>query len=655
MHTPERRLSLVELSVGAAGGSASLLFDSLLEQAPAGCLLVDRRGVLHRANAAAREMLGLPESRRTRPVLAAFIVPRQICEFYRFIRAAAISPKPTVMELQLRRLGDEPFWVRFDGRQVSTEEIPQGVLLSLVDISDRRRSEEQHRSSEARLRAVLESLPDAVFVVRRGQVVYVNPSGAHFLGQETDALVGRQFADFVIDPRDKLLCALSVDRFNEAVGPLEFRFVSGPQRANHVSAETLWTSIDFDGDSCTLCVLRDQTEKKRLQAHLSQNDRLASVGVLAAGVAHEINNPLAYVMMSLDELLAELRGALGPIGRVEDGRFLQTRPLENLAEQALDGTRRVAKIVEELRSFARDDETTIPVDVNRVVRKALNLAAPKTRHLVEVRADLGHIPAVEANEGRLVQVILNLVVNATQAISHEHSAGKVEVKTEAIGDEVVITIDDNGCGIPPEVRERIFEPFVTTKGVGEGSGLGLFVCHKYVTEYRGHIDIETETARGTRVVVKMPGIQGPAIPTSVVPKAIHSAPPRTERSIYIIDDEEPIRRVLTAALTRIGRVHAMESIDEVLTLLQQGSEPDLILCDLHLPGRTGAELYHWIMANRPRLASRIVMMTGGACTPKTQEFLRVARPRLLRKPFSLQELHAYLVPFLAPASNEDEY
>jgi len=609
-----------------------LQFEGMLDLVPTGCLLVDTFGVLHRANAAARDLLGVHEIRRTRPVLAAFIAPQQITEFYAFVRQAGSSDAPSAIELRLRRGERELFWARLEGRRFVGQDGAPLALLTVVDISQQRRSEDQRRSSEARLRVLMDSLPDAVFVLRRGSLVYANSAGARFLGSDAAALVGRAFSDFVVGSKDRLLAALSVERASdETVGPLELRIRRAGERTL-ATAETVWIPVEFDGDACTLCVLRDQTETRHLQARLGQSDRLATVGVLAAGVAHEINNPLAYVMMSLDELMLGLQEA-------------DAKELAPLAEQAIEGTRRVARIVDELRSFARDDESSSAVDINHVIQKAVSLAAPKTRHRADVRLGLGQIPPVMASEGRMVQVLLNLVVNASQAIESE-TGGLIDVRTAFVRGMVRITVQDNGRGIPLDVRDRIFEPFVTTKEVGEGSGLGLFVCHKYVSEYGGKIELESDVGVGTTVHVWLPALPGGVLPRPGSPTPARLEAVASSAKMLVIDDEAPIRHALAQALARYGSVQAVESVEEAISVLNADASPDLILCDLHLPVRTGADFHRWILEHRPELADRLALMTGGACTRAAQEFLHEAEIPVLCKPFSLQQLRAFVLPRL---------
>jgi PAS domain S-box-containing protein len=358
-------------------------FVGLFEHAPTGALLVDAVGVLHLANESARSMLGLSSMQRGRTTFwPAHVAPNHLARFYRFIRDVVDSEGSITVELQLRHMQEGSFWARLDGRRVKAAGVHRGVLISFVDISEGKRAEERCSRSEGRLRAVVESMPDA------------------------------------------------------------------------------------------------------------------------------INNPLGHVMMSLDELLLACERDASGSG-IETERARATR---DLAASALAGIRRVARVVAELGMFVRDDEVTAPIEVG--------------------------VPAVN----------------------------------------------------PPPIR--------------------------------------------------------------MIPRPDPAGPRRKQRFL-VIDDEELIRQALAFSLSALGEVAALDSIDDAIDLLERGDDPDVIVCDIFLPGRTGADLHEWVSQRRPELLPRMVFITGGACTPATREFLRRAATPVLHKPFSLREFRAFLQPYL-PVGREIE-
>jgi signal transduction histidine kinase len=256
-------------------------------------------------------------------------------------------------------------------------------------------------------------------------------------------------------------------------------------------------------------IIRDVTERAHMQAKLLQTERLASVGLLAAGVAHEINNPVAYTLLNLHHIqsgLAKLASAR-PDAALDD--------LLDAVGMSLEGTQRVQEIVQDLRRFSRSDpggEGGAPVDVHRVLEFAIDMAAPEVGSRAKIVRDFGAVPAVVASEGRLCQVFLNLIVNAAQAIPRG-AADRNEIRLVTRTDErrrAVIEVHDTGEGMPPAVMHRLFEPFYTTKAPGVGTGLGLSICHGITTSLGGEIAVESEEGRGSVFRVLLPAAGGPA-------------------------------------------------------------------------------------------------------------------------------------------------
>jgi signal transduction histidine kinase len=374
---------------------------------------------------------------------------------------------------------------------------------------------------------------------------------------------------------------------------------------------------------------RDVTEERRVAAQRGVvAERMASVGQLVASVAHEINNPLAFVKGNLEFVAAELalRG---------DTRDL---PLVEALEDSDVGVDRIAVIVRDLKLLSRvDDERRASVDVTDVLESALQLANNQIRHRATVVRKLASIPPVMANEGKLVQVFLNLLVNAAQAIP-EGRAGSNEIvieTTSAAGSGVVrILVRDSGAGIAPELLERIFDPFFTTKAVGSGTGLGLSICKGIVETLGGTISVSSRLGQGTAFVIELP--IGDAKPT--VDR--DSGPPLKAHylRILVVDDEPMARRMLARTL-RGHAVVAVASVDEALATLGAVPPFDLILCDVMMPERTGLEMHAEVTRRWPELLARLVFMSGGAFTPALQAFLEQPSIQRLDKPVTRRALN----------------
>lgn len=368
-------------------------------------------------------------------------------------------------------------------------------------------------------------------------------------------------------------------------------------------------------------------------------DRRAAVQVLASGVAHEIGNPLTYMLMCLDELGRSLdpdhEQAIDP----------QLDRLQRLLLQTRQGAERVQEIVRGLSSYSRDHGRREPVDVNRAVRSALEMARTEMPSTIRVNTSLESVPSVRANPSRLVQVLYNLLVNAAHALESEpphETPAALGVDTWCEGSWVYINVWDTGSGIAPEIRDHIFEPFVSSKPAGRGAGLGLAVCHNYVAELDGEIDFDCEPDQGTRFTVRLPA--------EVVEPRVAQPTPSPERSspettrLLVIDDEPEIRRGLQAMLSRFGRVDVAASAAEARSMLAPGIRYDLVLCDLVMPGESGEELYGWITRTRPDLASRVAYVTGGGPRLLTARSSVNAEdgPPCLLKPFRRQELYEFV-------------
>jgi signal transduction histidine kinase/CheY-like chemotaxis protein len=383
---------------------------------------------------------------------------------------------------------------------------------------------------------------------------------------------------------------------------------------------------------------RAQEALKQSEASLIVADRLASVGRLAAGVAHEINNPLAYVVMNTSAALEDLQRALPNADPM-------LRPgLEEAAvalREARAGSERVRLIVRDLKLFSRADvEARDPVDLVKVIESSIGIAWNEIRHRARLVKDLGPLPEVAASESRLGQVFLNLLVNAAQAIEPgAPEQNEIRVVTRREGDRAVAEVRDTGSGIPQELRKRIFEPFFTTKPIGVGTGLGLAICHTIVTELRGELTVESNPGRGTTFRVSLPIAN--LAQTKAAAVAQPSPSPGAPRArLLVVDDEPAVGNAIRRALAAEHDVLAVTSGKAALALLEKGEKFDAILCDLMMPEMSGMDLHEALGRVAPRLAQGMIVMTGGAFTGRAQQFLDRVPNQRVEKPFDLQSLRA---------------
>jgi nitrogen-specific signal transduction histidine kinase/CheY-like chemotaxis protein len=376
--------------------------------------------------------------------------------------------------------------------------------------------------------------------------------------------------------------------------------------------------------------LLDVTERRAVQAQLMQSDRLASVGMLAAGVAHEINNPLAYLTAALD-FLHEQTGAISAPDALR-------RELIQALADARDGAERVRHVVRDLRAFSgvRDERRT-RVELAQVLDAAIHVAGNELRYRARVVREYGAAPAVRADEARLGQVALNLLINAAQAIPEGHGAAhevRVVITTDGAG-RAVFEIRDTGSGIPASIVDQIFDPFFTTKPRGIGTGLGLSICRGIVQALGGEISVESRVGQGTTFRVALP----PAAPATTGPETpAPAAASRRRGRVLVVDDEPPVAAAIRRVLAPGHDVVVCGSAREALDAVKGGERFDAILCDLMMPEMTGMELHDALARLAPDQAKRFVVLTGGAFTESARSFLdRVPLP-CCEKPFDSRDL-----------------
>ncbi len=464
-----------------------------MDQATDGIFVSDARGVYVEVNLRGCQMLGRTRDEVLGLNLREVVHPEDIQQ-----RAVDLSKietgQPFLSERRLLR-GDGSSFVA----EVSTTRLDDGRYLAFVrDVTERRAAEEVVQRAEASFRALLDVLPALVVVHRQGIIVYANATAAKACAYGSPAeMVGSRVIDLVY-PDDRAGVAARIRRMVEtgaAEGLERERFMR--RDGTHFEAEVVAFPLVFDGKPSLLAVATDATESAKLRAQLIHSDRLASIGLLAAGVAHEINNPLAYVLPNLERLAEGLASPSPDLAALQDN-----------VRGALDGVRRVQKIVRDLGSFAREarDDTTA-TDVDAAVESALLLAESELRFRARVTRDLAARSRVRANEGRLVQVLLNLVVNAAHAIPEgDAAAHEVKVTTRDAPGEVRITVSDTGEGIAREHLPRLFDPFFTTKAPGAGSGLGLSVCQSIVSSFGGRIEVDSTRGVGSAFTVVLPAV-----------------------------------------------------------------------------------------------------------------------------------------------------
>jgi PAS domain S-box-containing protein len=543
--------------------------------------------------------------------------------------------------------GHGPFFAKEDGPTVDLLELQlflaviafTGLLLAAAS------TERDMATSRLQLLATaVRSVRDGVLIseVRPGEgprMVFANESFRDMVGWGQEELVGRSPKELCgeemeAETRQRLQTAMREGGFFRGEVLLLHK-----DRSRIQSEMQLSPVRDADGRvTHFVATHRDVTAQKQLQAKLVAAERIAAVGTLAAGVGHEINNPLAYLVLNLEGLARCLaRGAEG----LADARAQ--------LESAREGAERISVIVRDLKVFSRQQgEERAMLDVNSVVVPALRMAAHAVRPRARLVEEFGHPPRVMGSEARLGQVMLNLLVNALQAIP-EGSPERHEVRVRTGRDDrgrALVEVSDTGCGMSPTVLARIFDPFFTTKS-SEGTGLGLAICQQIVQAHGGELRVRSEEGQGSVFTILLPAAEGAPAERSESEDSAAEAEATPRRRILIIDDEVRLAQSMRMLIEPSHDVVVTTRGAEALAWVREGQRFDLVLCDLQMPGTTGMDVYSHLREHAPDLAERLVFISGGAYTQATRDFVRSVRNRILEKPVRPDELLATIDEALA--------
>jgi PAS domain S-box-containing protein len=492
-----------------------------------------------------------------------------------------------------------------------------GTVATLRDITDQKRAQDTLARSESRYRNLFESASDAIATFdANGRFTTFNHAAENISGYRRDELIGQWFAPML--PDDELPKALA--HFQKALagetGLFETNFIrkDGDVRTIQVTYSTP------QKDEEVLCVIRDVTDQKMLQEQLIQSEKMSAIGQLVSGVAHELNNPLAGISAFAQLLLTEKR--FPPDQRTA-------------AEMIYAEARRASRIVQNLLTFARQhkpERTSTPI--NQVLDDTLELRGYELRvRGIEVVRDYEEdIPETMADAHQLQQVFLNLITNAEQAMEkRQRDAQRLIVRTGRSGGAIRIEVEDTGPGIPPNLLERVFNPFFTTKPTGSGTGLGLSISLGIVREHGGRIWAENTPAGGARFVIELPLV------TPHVSDDFNQAPTAAavgdRLRILVVDDEASVRVALQRYLA--GRGHEVETTasgKDGLARLREGTF-DAVVVDMRMPDLSGEQLYDELHRRDRAHAERVIFTTGQLVDEQVRAFLASTGRPYIPKPF----------------------
>jgi PAS domain S-box-containing protein len=492
------------------------------------------------------------------------------------------------------------------------------------------------------------NLQDAVLITEgeRGpdgirRIIFVNRAFTEMTGFSREEAVGNS-PDITIGPDSDRDMLRLIQSARDALVPVRVELLKYRK-----DRTTFWAELDVvpvlnDARVCThyLGVMRDVTERRATQRRLMDTERLSTIGTLAAGVVHEMNNPLAYMMMNISFLQEELPKLIAQSPDPSQWAELVSAILE-----IENGAARVTRTVRDIRTFSRTDpQPDGQSELAALLDRTVDMARRSMPACARVTTHYGALPAVRGDTSRLSQVFLNLVLNALQAIPPSECDRKsVELRAIVSEEAVIVEIHDEGVGIPPEVLPRIFDPFFTTKETGEGIGLGLSIAHGIVRSLKGRLQIESKVGVGTVVRVTLPraSVELKAEPV-VTLERLPVETKKTRLRILVVDDEPMLVRSLERALKGRDEVVTCGGGRAALDALEASPGFDAILCDLSMPGMSGAELFTTIAHRWPGIEQRFILMTGGPCSEEARTFLEEWTAPRVDKPIDLGMLRELL-------------
>ena len=601
---------------------AETRYRRLVENAPDVVYELDREGRFTELNPAAADLLGRDPAELIGQSFAEVVDPEDLPKGLESLRRKLEGQVDTTdLEVRLVRASGERRLVHIRATRVVQDGEIVGTLGIVRDITRERERERTMRLLDAAVSSFKEgvSLTDQDF-----RLIYANAAYCRMLGIGPDEWPTLDIPSLAPDDQERARAAELRRTLTEQgswSGRIWRRRVSD---GVVIPLDMIAGSVQApSGERNLFFIFHEAAEALEREVRLRRAERLASVGTLIGGVAHELNNPLHAIRNFAELMLMEPRGA-------DDQEALEVMRRE--AERA-------AKVVSDLRLIARDtqekggERTT--VDLNDVVRHVLKLRRYSLQTgNVEIVEDLAvRLAPVLGNRGELEQVVLNLAVNAEQALHDTGGPRRLTLRTRRTAAGACVSVADTGRGIPPAYLERIFDPFFTTKAPGEGTGLGLSLVHSIVAEHGGQIHVDSEPGKGTTFRVDLPlapaGYEHASNP-------LQAAGPATPRRVLVVDDEDAIRRVTVRLLRRMGH-HAEAAAEggEALRLLDAG-DYDVILSDLRMPGLGGEELLLHLRARG--LERRLVFVTGDAATGQAARVAAEANVPVLVKPVDLQDL-----------------
>ncbi|RZI94559.1 MAG: PAS domain S-box protein, partial [Variovorax sp.] len=554
-------------------------------------------------------------------------------------------------EFRLRRHDGVYRWHLVRAHPDTTEEdgAPVRWTGTNTDINDQKEAQAllaQHAADSARDRDRLWQLSTDIMVVSdfEGRILAVNPAWQLLLGWRQDQLLGQPLLDFV-HPDDVAATRAEIDRL--AAGETTLRFENRYRHQDGSLRTVSWNAVP---DAKSLhAVGRDVTALRESEARLRQSQKMEAIGQLTGGIAHDFNNLLQGITGSIEVMRRHV--ALG-----------RTADLARYMNSATQSAHRAAALIQRLLAFSRR-QTLDPraVDVNALIASMEDMLRRTLGEQVRLSVQLDPgAGAAHGDEGQLESAILNLAINARDAMPHggelviatgRSKVGEADVQAHdalSAGDYLVVTVSDTGCGMPPDVLAKVFDPFFTTKPIGQGTGLGLSMVYGFAQQSHGHVRIDSRVGQGTRVTLSLPAAAPDATARAAEAKAAAAMPQGRGEVVMVVEDDPAVRLLVLDVLADLG-YRTLEAADGLaaMPILQSKERIDLLVSDVGLPGMNGRQLADFAMQQRPGL--RVLFMTGYAEHATTRSEFLAPGMELIAKPFTIDDFAQRVEAIVRPA------
>jgi PAS domain S-box-containing protein len=551
-------------------------------------------------------------------------------------RRARAEIVPENMRVEIKRRDGAIRYLEVSDSEVVWDGKPRREII-YKDVTENELAKRALQESEEKYRLIVENSTDIIFTLESGRFIYLSPSIKNILGYKPEALIGVAFHSFV-HPDDVHVIdeAELIHHRNDIQFPIheEYRFrdASGLWRwlssTGTLMRDRNEKSFNFVGVARDITQQKESEEEKRVLEEKAQvASRLAAIGEMAAGIAHEINNPLTSVI-GFSQILLEKENV------PED--------IKSEIRIIADGSQRVASIVKRLLTFARQTKPDRTLaNVNELIDNTLKLRdyVLKTSNIEVVTRFDPELPWSVIDPGQIQQVFLNLIVNAEQAMKKAQGKGTLAITTEKMGNRIHISFQDDGPGITREHLSHLFEPFFTTKEPGEGTGLGLSLSRSIVLEHGGSMWVQSESGHGAIFVVEIPIIA--SLPLDETKPLVSEVKRGANKKIKILvmDDESAIRELLEKLFKQMGNtIDSFSDAKSAIEQLDAGTIYDVILLDIRMPGMSGEEFYTRIVKINPALKGKIIIITGDVMGPDIKDFLKKNDLPYMAKPFDIKSL-----------------